>query len=158
MEQVLSETIRIRVLAFDLENDQTVEAAFDGVFFIGHDCVCPGDIDENGVATVLIDRSDEKINTLGADLIRELDMIVTRLELDDVRAVVIGSAKREFLAGADIRVFENMQDPQQAIEDLTALHGVFDRIEALHAKAFWAEVDGVGSFHAASQQGVRLFM
>ena len=32
------------------------------------------------------------------------------------------------------------------------------RIEALHAEAFWAEVDRVGSFQAASQQRVRLVM
>jgi 3-hydroxyacyl-CoA dehydrogenase/enoyl-CoA hydratase/3-hydroxybutyryl-CoA epimerase len=90
------------------------------------------DLNDDGVATVLIDRSDESMNTLGETLIRELVDVVDRLEQDDVKAVVIGSAKRDFLAGADIRMFSQMTTPDQAVEALTALHGVFNRIEALH--------------------------
>ncbi len=90
------------------------------------------DLSDEGVATVLIDRKDESMNTLGVALIAELADVVDRLEQEDVRAVVIGSAKRDFLAGADIRMFAGMTTPDQAVEGLTALHGVFDRIEALH--------------------------
>ena len=90
------------------------------------------DLDDDGVATVLIDRKDESMNTLGVALITELAAVVDRLEQEDVKAVVIGSAKRDFLAGADIRMFAGMTTPDQAVEGLTALHGVFDRIEALH--------------------------
>jgi 3-hydroxyacyl-CoA dehydrogenase/enoyl-CoA hydratase/3-hydroxybutyryl-CoA epimerase len=90
------------------------------------------DLTDDGVATVLIDRKDESMNTLGVDLITELVDVVSRLEEEDVRAVVIGSAKRDFLAGADIRMFAGMTTSQEAVKGLTALHSVFDRIEALH--------------------------
>jgi 3-hydroxyacyl-CoA dehydrogenase/enoyl-CoA hydratase/3-hydroxybutyryl-CoA epimerase len=92
------------------------------------------ELNNDGVATVLIDRSDESMNTLGEALITELVDVVDRLEQDDVTAVVIGSAKRDFLAGADIRMFQQMTTPDQAVEVLTALHGIFNRIEALHTE------------------------
>ncbi|GMQ93557.1 MAG: fatty acid oxidation complex subunit alpha FadJ [Acidimicrobiia bacterium] len=103
------------------------------------------DLNEDGIATVLIDRKGESMNTLGVDLITELAEVVNRLEQDDVKAVVIGSAKRDFLAGADIRMFADMTTPAQAVDGLTALHGVFDRIEALsthHGKPVVAAIHG----------------
>lgn len=93
------------------------------------------DLTDSGVATLLIDREDESLNTLGVALIRELSDVVGRLEEDDVKAVVIGSAKRDFLAGADIRMFAEMVAEDTAVEGLTALHAIFDRIEALHMDA-----------------------
>ncbi len=92
------------------------------------------DLSDEGVATILIDRKDASMNTLGVALITELADVVERLEHDDVKAVVIGSAKRDFLAGADIRMFADMKTPDDAVEGLTALHAIFDRIEALHIK------------------------
>jgi 3-hydroxyacyl-CoA dehydrogenase/enoyl-CoA hydratase/3-hydroxybutyryl-CoA epimerase len=93
------------------------------------------DLDDNGVATVLIDRSDESMNTLGEELALELSAVVDRLEEPDVKAVVLGSSKRDFLAGADIRMFASISSADDAIEALKALHGPFDRIEALHRVA-----------------------
>ncbi len=90
------------------------------------------DIDDNGVATVLMDRADESMNTLGADFVTELADVVARLEDDDVKAVVIGSAKRDFLAGADIRMFDDFATRDDAIEGVSALHEIYNRIEALH--------------------------
>jgi len=92
------------------------------------------DLNDDGVATVLIDRKDESMNTLGEDLLTELFDVVTRLEQDDVKAVVFGSAKRDFLAGADIRMFASMTTAEEAVTGLTTLHGIFDRIEALHTE------------------------
>jgi 3-hydroxyacyl-CoA dehydrogenase/enoyl-CoA hydratase/3-hydroxybutyryl-CoA epimerase len=93
------------------------------------------DLDDNGVATVLIDRHDESMNTLGEELVLELSTVVDRLEESDVKAIVIGSSKRDFLAGADIRMFASMTSSDEAIEALKALHVPFDRIEALHTVA-----------------------
>jgi 3-hydroxyacyl-CoA dehydrogenase/enoyl-CoA hydratase/3-hydroxybutyryl-CoA epimerase len=104
------------------------------------------DLDNNGVATVLIDRHDESMNTLGEDLVLELSAVVDRLEEPDVKAVVIGSSKRDFLAGADIRMFSQISTTDGAIKALQALHGPFDRLEALHTvagKPVVAAIDGV---------------
>ncbi len=92
-------------------------------------------ITDDGLATVLMDRHDQSMNTLGEEFVRELEDIVGRLEGDDVRAVVIGSAKRDFLAGADITMFDDMDSPQTAIEALEAVHDIYGRIEALHTTA-----------------------
>ena len=91
------------------------------------------DLDADGVATVLIDRAGESMNTLGVDLVTELSDVVGRLEQDDVRAVVLGSAKKDFLAGADIRMFDDFSGPEDAIDGLKAMHAIFQRIEDLHA-------------------------
>ncbi|MDJ0790584.1 MAG: fatty acid oxidation complex subunit alpha FadJ [Acidimicrobiia bacterium] len=93
------------------------------------------DIDESGVATVLMDRRGESMNTLGVELLQELDTVIDRLEADDVRAVVLGSAKKDFLAGADIRMFADFKTPDDAITGLQEIHRIFNRIEALSAEA-----------------------
>lgn len=92
-------------------------------------------IDDNGVATVLMDRAGEPVNTLGVEFTTELGAIAERLEADDVRAVVIGSAKRDFLAGADIRMFDDFASPDEAIDGLRAIHEIYQRIEDLHLVA-----------------------
>lgn len=93
------------------------------------------DLNDDGVATVLMDRSDEPMNTLGVAFLTEFGSVVARLEEDDVRAVVIGSSKRDFLAGADIRMFDDFGSMGDAVDGLKQLHNLYDRIEALHQKA-----------------------
>jgi len=120
------------------------------------------DLDDDGVATVLIDRHDESMNTLGEELVLELAAVVDRLEEDDVRAVVIGSAKKDFLAGADIRMFSSISSQDEAIEALGVLHAPFDRIEALHrdeGKPVVAAIDGAclgGGLELALTASVRI--
>ncbi|NIR38493.1 MAG: 3-hydroxyacyl-CoA dehydrogenase, partial [Actinobacteria bacterium] len=61
-------------------------------------------VDGDGVATVLLDRADASMNTLGPELQADLDRVLDRLEQDDaIRAVVLASGKPDsFVAGADI--------------------------------------------------------
>jgi 3-hydroxyacyl-CoA dehydrogenase/enoyl-CoA hydratase/3-hydroxybutyryl-CoA epimerase len=92
------------------------------------------DVDGDGVATVLMDRAGEEMNTLSPETGAELAVILDRLEQDDsIRAVVIGSAKPDnFLAGADIRWFETLRDPAEAAAAMRAGQEAFGRLEALH--------------------------
>ena len=90
------------------------------------------DLDDTGVATVLMDRTGESMNTLGVEFLQELDRVLDRLGEDDVAAIVIGSAKKDFLAGADIRMFAEFTTPDDAITGLQEIHRIFNRIEALH--------------------------
>ncbi len=90
------------------------------------------DLDDAGVATVLIDRQGTSVNTLGQELMEEFEDIVERLERDDVRAVVIGTAKKDFLAGADINIFDELSTPEEAAGAMRIGHAMNDRIEALH--------------------------
>lgn len=93
------------------------------------------ELTEDGVAVLLMDRHDESMNTLGEEFVLELELAVGRLEQDDVKAVVIGSAKADFLAGADMRMFAEFSSTDEAVEALSALHSIFGRIEALHTEA-----------------------
>ena len=119
-------------------------------------------IDDAGVAVVLMDRKDEDINTLGEAFVRELETVVSRLEEPDVKAIVLGSSKKDFLAGADIRMFDALMDTDLAIDALKGIHGVYDRIEALHrvaAKPAVAAIDGAclgGGLELALTASVRI--
>lgn len=92
-------------------------------------------ISDDGIAVVLMDRHDEAMNTLGEEFVRELGEIVGQLEQPDVRAVVIGSNKKDFLAGADITLFDVMDTPEVAVEALESIQAIYQRLEDLHLKA-----------------------
>jgi 3-hydroxyacyl-CoA dehydrogenase/enoyl-CoA hydratase/3-hydroxybutyryl-CoA epimerase len=90
---------------------------------------------EDGVAVVLLDRDGEPMNTIGPVIFDDFSAVIDRIETDPaIKAVVIGSAKKgNFLAGADIRFFETLTDPDEAASAIRELHALFVRIEALHA-------------------------
>ncbi|MEA2009269.1 MAG: fatty acid oxidation complex subunit alpha FadJ [Actinomycetota bacterium] len=90
---------------------------------------------DDGVAVVLLDRAGEPMNTIGPVIFEEFSAVIDRIETDPViKAAVIGSAKKgNFLAGADIRFFETLTDPDEAADAIRELHALFVRIEALHA-------------------------
>ncbi|MCB1247047.1 MAG: fatty acid oxidation complex subunit alpha FadJ [Acidimicrobiia bacterium] len=100
---------------------------------------------DDGVALLTMNRHDESMNTLGEEFVRELDEVVERLGEDDVHAVVIASAKNDFLAGADITMFGELTTVDAAAEAVTALHGTYGRLEDLHTqhgKPVIAAIDG----------------
>ncbi|MGI9647461.1 MAG: fatty acid oxidation complex subunit alpha FadJ [Acidimicrobiia bacterium] len=92
------------------------------------------DLDSDGIATVLINRAGEEMNTFSPETAHELGDILERLETDDsIRAVVLGSAKAtNFLAGADIRWFATLHDPAEAEAAMQAGQDGFARLERLH--------------------------
>jgi 3-hydroxyacyl-CoA dehydrogenase/enoyl-CoA hydratase/3-hydroxybutyryl-CoA epimerase len=93
-------------------------------------------VDDDGVATVLIDRAGESMNTLSPDLSADLEQIIDRCESDPaIRAVVVGSAKPDnWLAGADIRWLQS-GDADAIVDSLHDAHRGFMRLERLHAEA-----------------------
>jgi len=92
------------------------------------------DLDGDGIATVLINRAGEEMNTFSPETALELADILERLETDaSIRAVVLGSAKAtNFLAGADIRWFATLDEPAEAEAAMKAGQEGFARLEALH--------------------------
>jgi 3-hydroxyacyl-CoA dehydrogenase/enoyl-CoA hydratase/3-hydroxybutyryl-CoA epimerase len=90
---------------------------------------------EDGIAVVLLDRAGEPVNTIGPVIFDDFTAVVERVETDPgIEAVVFGSAKKgDFLAGADIRFFETLTDPDEGADVIRQLHALFARIEALHA-------------------------
>lgn len=91
------------------------------------------EIDDHGVATMLIDREGEEINTLSPDLFDEFSSVVERVETDPgIVALVIGSSKENtFLAGADLHWLQSIDSADSARELLAQAQDGFFRLERL---------------------------
>ncbi|WP_318215414.1 3-hydroxyacyl-CoA dehydrogenase NAD-binding domain-containing protein [Streptomyces sp. SCL15-6] len=61
--------------------------------------------DDTGVVTLVIDDPDQSANTMNAAFIDSLDAVAARLaeRRDDIRGVIVASAKKSFFAGGDLR-------------------------------------------------------
>lgn len=91
-------------------------------------------VDDDGIATALIDQQGEAVNTLAPGVAMDLEQVVSRVETDDtIKALVIGSAKpNNFLAGADIKWLQSLESGAAALELLREAHKVFLRLEDLY--------------------------
>ncbi len=91
------------------------------------------DIDADGVATALLDKDGEAFNSLGPELATDLFALIEHVEEnDEIKALVIGSAKKDnFLSGADIRWLQTLDDPETALDLLSQAHAGFMRLEKL---------------------------
>src|SRR5580658_4624409 len=64
----------------------------------------------NGVAIIWLDQQGEKINKVSLDFVGEIDKLFQTLENDpEVKAAVLISKKKDFIAGADIEMFKNVK-------------------------------------------------
>ncbi|MDB5281272.1 MAG: fadJ [Bacteroidota bacterium] len=64
----------------------------------------------NGVAIIWLDQPNEKINKVSLDFVADIDKIFQQLENDgEVKAAVLISKKKDFIAGADIEMFQNVK-------------------------------------------------
>ncbi len=93
-------------------------------------------IDAEGIAWATFDRENESMNVLGRRPTEELLQIVEWAEkaasLGDIVGLVFMSAKsNNFIAGADIREFENMKTEQQVRDFLAPAIDLLDRVEKL---------------------------
>jgi 3-hydroxyacyl-CoA dehydrogenase / enoyl-CoA hydratase / 3-hydroxybutyryl-CoA epimerase len=88
--------------------------------------------DIDGVAWLYIDRGDEKVNSLGTEVLSELEQIISRLEADKPTGLVLMSGKsRSFIVGADVREFDATDKVSELEDNIRKVHGLFKRIEDL---------------------------
>jgi 3-hydroxyacyl-CoA dehydrogenase/enoyl-CoA hydratase/3-hydroxybutyryl-CoA epimerase len=86
----------------------------------------------DGLAWLLLDAPGLSTNRIDKPMMQALDAILAGLEQDPPRGLVLRSAKRSgFMVGADIAQFRGVSDPQAFTAELTEMHAVFDRLEAL---------------------------
>src|SRR5690606_22839784 len=86
----------------------------------------------DGVATVVIDRADDELNTLDPPLMEDFLTVLDRLENDSaITAVVITSAKPDFLAGANIKWFAELT-PATGTGAIRAAPAACDGLERLN--------------------------
>ncbi len=88
--------------------------------------------DADGIAWLLFDRDGASANTLSADVLEELDIVLAALEAQRPAGLVIRSAKASgFIAGADVNAFRGASDPATVAAAIGRAHAVIDRLEAL---------------------------
>jgi 3-hydroxyacyl-CoA dehydrogenase/enoyl-CoA hydratase/3-hydroxybutyryl-CoA epimerase len=88
--------------------------------------------DGDGIAWLLFDRAGASANTLSADVIEELDLVIAALESQRPAGIVVRSAKPSgFIAGADVNEFRGVTDPKPVETSIGRAHAVIDRFEAL---------------------------
>jgi len=84
----------------------------------------------NGVATVWLDQKGEKINKVSPDMVGLFDSIFSQLENDhEVKAIVLISRKKDFIAGADIEMFKRVKKPGDFATIARKGHEIMNRIE-----------------------------
>jgi 3-hydroxyacyl-CoA dehydrogenase/enoyl-CoA hydratase/3-hydroxybutyryl-CoA epimerase len=88
--------------------------------------------DIDNVCWLTIDRAGERNNSLSREVLAELGEIVSLLESEQPRGLVLQSGKRaSFIVGADVREFEDVSDPETASKSIRDVHGLLNRIEKL---------------------------
>lgn len=87
--------------------------------------------DADGVAWLTLDKAGTSANSLSRDVMEELDASVAALEKAVPKALIVTSAKRGFIAGADIKEFVGIDHPNQAYELIRGGQRVFERLERL---------------------------
>lgn len=85
---------------------------------------------DNGVAVVWLDQPNEKINKVSLEFVKEIDELFQQLESDNgVKAVVIASKKKDWIAGADIEMFGKVKQKGDFIQFTRNGHESLFRLE-----------------------------
>lgn len=88
--------------------------------------------DAEDIAWLSLDRQGETLNALSSEVMHELDNILTLLESSTPQGLVIYSRKKNgFIAGADIREFDQQNSQEEAKQGIQMAHALFARLEAL---------------------------
>ncbi len=88
--------------------------------------------DNTGICWLHLDKAESSANVLSADILNELDNIVTTLTGSPPKGVVILSDKASgFIAGADVKEFTAFADEASALTAIRRAHRIFNAIEAL---------------------------
>jgi len=99
-------------------------------------------LDSQGIAWLEMDRAGERVNTLGEAPLQELDKVLDYLTQNPPVGLIISSAKSAgFIAGADIREFEQFTDASAVTEKVKQAQEIFLKLEKLDFHVV-AAVDG----------------
>ena len=89
--------------------------------------------DTDGIVTLTMDMPERSANVLNADFFAALDRNLDKLEDDhEVAGVIMTSAKKSFMAGADIDSTFTSEDPQEYFQGSQSIKALFRRLETLN--------------------------
>ncbi len=91
-------------------------------------------VDSKGIARLIFDCPDEKVNKFSMDVLDELDQVIDGIAKNsNIKALLITSAKEDvFIAGADLHTFEKAFDDPSIVERLIKKgHRIFSKLENL---------------------------
>ena len=90
------------------------------------------DKDAHGIVTLTLDLPDRSANVINETLIQALQSAIDKVEADEnLKGVIIASAKRLWLAGADIDTMFAATDPAHHFNGSQELKAIFRRLETL---------------------------
>lgn len=88
--------------------------------------------DNDNILWLYLDRQGESVNALGREVLEELDSLIALAEGDTPRGLAILSGKSGgFIYGADVAEFEGFDDPEAVHGEISRVHDMFNRLEAL---------------------------
>ncbi|MCO5231003.1 MAG: 3-hydroxyacyl-CoA dehydrogenase NAD-binding domain-containing protein [Chitinophagales bacterium] len=111
----------------------------------------------NGVCTIWMNQVNEKINKIGPDLIGLFEDVFTEINNDNsIKAIVLTSKKKDFIAGADIEAFQKVKNPGDWKPIAQKGHKILNQIEnskkpivaAIHGNALGAGLEIALACHA----------
>lgn len=90
------------------------------------------ELDHENILWLYLDRQGENINSLSRQVLEELERLIDAAEKLAPRGLAIFSAKRTgFIYGADVREFEGYDDAARVTAEISRVHHMFSRLEAL---------------------------
>ncbi len=93
------------------------------------------EVDADKIVTLTFDDPDASVNTMSPQWKRDISEAIDRLVAarDDIRGVILASAKRVFLAGADLKVVQNHkpEDMPRVFAETEAMKRQFRKLETL---------------------------
>jgi len=104
-------------------------------------------VDNDGIATLLIDLPGKSMNVLGQKLVTDLSGCVDKVAADKmVKGAIVASAKSDFIVGADltelVTAFDRGLTAQQGYEASRSLSGILRKMETC-GKPFAAAINGL---------------
>jgi len=90
------------------------------------------EIDSDGIVWLCFDKAEGNANVLSSTVLLELADILSNLEIDPPRGLIIYSGKQNgFIMGADINEFTRIESADQGFELIRTGQKLFDRLEAI---------------------------
>ncbi|MCG8603438.1 3-hydroxyacyl-CoA dehydrogenase NAD-binding domain-containing protein [bacterium] len=88
---------------------------------------------ERGIANLIFDAQDQKVNILTSNVMLELDTILDELhERQDIAALIMLSGKEDnFIAGADVSEIRDITDPDEGAQKARQGQRIFQKIHDL---------------------------